>query len=1271
MKLLSFLILALFPASAFAQAVAHDVGSGAPNEAVRQAFVNAYYRNGFAYLVVVPPPADVVKLGTTGYVQLFTDISNSALRYALVKANDSAAPPSNGSYNTFQVYSLLYSYYNTVGVTAAGYPIMDTNTCPPVANPCTFQIFDKNYALFAYQVATLNGQNFAIRDPYFTAWKNFGGISGMGAATSAETAVTSTGKTTGTVQYYVGGMLVNLTSGTQSGKLYSVRTPIFDLYTSLIGPTGVLGFPQGDELKVSETKRRQTFEGGSVEYDVGGGASLRLPVNSININPGMQTVRLNLNDTYQVSAQAFDAQGNVLADRTVQWTSTNGRVVSIKSEGQTATVKAIGAGTAVVSATSEGKLSLPITFFVTSPCCAVGEGAPNAIISQAFSDAVTRRRLNLKLPGQFPVRRVGGGYQQEFVDAATPTTRYVLALPDSSPLAYILTGAILNRYESAGGATGPLGYPVSDASANGRQSFESGALAGSPVHLVSGNILTKWATMNYETGAAGLPASETSSFFTFAATAGISQTFANGVFLAMQSGPSNGKVFFVSGPILARYATLGGVTGKFGAPLNDEFGINGKRHQDFEAGYFEYAPGDALAREFELARKPTVSALPAAPIAGSRVSIAVGGFDTAATLRVSISGQQDFLVRTQNGAYSWDIFVPVNAAAAATTITVKDANGSAVAQTSYTVRNATNAKLQLAKSGGDSQTGSPGAVLAQPLKVSLRDETGNPLGGVTVTFQASPGGQVLPPTAVTNVNGEASSNFRLPSAEGIALATASAAQQVVTFSARAAASSIGNVPKLTSATDPLIAAAASIIRYHQSRADIGTPNGQADVAPLQTYLKNLCVFDAQGQQICDGYIAVPGQSTAVANPWRLAGFVSGNLSIVTSAANIGGVRDAIGVGEPAIVGLQLNTGAPHYVVAVGTTTDGGIVIQDPNPTFGRTNLNDYLTGFDVGGITYKAVIASVFQLFPKPPASSGFLVTMQNASIDINSTAGPCGVMLNMPVDAKNLVAFQFCDGAQPFYQVDIKSAGDYAGAVTDLGSPGATIPITGARAGAFKVILQGTQWTTAALDLSFTTSSVVNAANFGLDLAPGGLIAIFGTGLGRTGGTTTVTIGGQNAPVIFATPFQVNAQVPFGLNPGSYVLRVSSVYGSFEEPVDIRVLAPALFKLDARRGAIVNQDGTINSSTSPARRGQVVLVFGTGFGEVVQQGNLSVTAKPVTAQINGVNVPVAFAGLAPGFIGLYQLNLQLPVDMPPGLDISLTVTQGGVAGNPVTLSVQ
>ena len=74
--------------------------------------------------------------------------------------------------------------------------------------------------------------------------------------------------------------------------------------------------------------------------------------------------------------------------------------------------------------------------------------------------------------------------------------RVVVALPDRSAQAWILMGPLLSAFESAGGAAGPLGYPVGDPTATGRQLFENGALAGTPVQVVSGGILVRWALLN-------------------------------------------------------------------------------------------------------------------------------------------------------------------------------------------------------------------------------------------------------------------------------------------------------------------------------------------------------------------------------------------------------------------------------------------------------------------------------------------------------------------------------------------------------------------------------------------------------------------------------------------------------------------------------------------------------------------------------------------------------------------------------------------------------
>ena len=96
-----------------------------------------------------------------------------------------------------------------------------------------------------------------------------------------------------------------------------------------------------------------------------------------------------------------------------------------------------------------------------------------------------------------------------------------------------------------------------------------------------------------------------------------------------------------------------------------------------------------------------------------------------------------------------------------------------------------------------------------------------------------------------------------------------------------------------------------------------------------------------------------------------------------------------------------------------------------------------------------------------------------------------------------------------------------------------------------------------------------------------------------------------------------------------------------------------------------------MNGPANPLPRGQVLVVYATGLGAVTKQGQLSVTAATVTALVNGQEVPVQFAGMAPGYIGLYQVNVPIPAAMAPGLGVSLTLKEGGVLSNTVTVAVQ
>jgi uncharacterized protein (TIGR03437 family) len=150
-------------------------------------------------------------------------------------------------------------------------------------------------------------------------------------------------------------------------------------------------------------------------------------------------------------------------------------------------------------------------------------------------------------------------------------------------------------------------------------------------------------------------------------------------------------------------------------------------------------------------------------------------------------------------------------------------------------------------------------------------------------------------------------------------------------------------------------------------------------------------------------------------------------------------------------------------------------------------------------------------------------------------------------------------------------------------------------------------------------------------------------------------------AAVVFASSFQVNALVPSGLSSATHTLTIHSAYGAAQQAVAVSSVAPAIFVVASPNvGALVNPDGTLNGPSNPITAGQTLLVYATGLGAVNAQGSYSVATSPVTVVLNGQEIPVAFAGFAPGFPGVYQINVTIPSSTPPTLVGSLALKQGG-----------
>jgi uncharacterized protein (TIGR03437 family) len=138
--------------------------------------------------------------------------------------------------------------------------------------------------------------------------------------------------------------------------------------------------------------------------------------------------------------------------------------------------------------------------------------------------------------------------------------------------------------------------------------------------------------------------------------------------------------------------------------------------------------------------------------------------------------------------------------------------------------------------------------------------------------------------------------------------------------------------------------------------------------------------------------------------------------------------------------------------------------------------------------------------------------------------------------------------------------------------------------------------------------------------------------------------------------------------------------------PISIPLVAsaPGLCTADASgsgQGAILNQDGSVNSSAHPAARGSIVSLFGTGDGLELPQLPLGAfvlstpfptPANPVTATIGGQPADVLYAGAAPQLVnGVFQINARIPENAAAGnVLVSVSIGSGGTTRQ-VTIAIQ
>ncbi|HYO82159.1 MAG TPA: S8 family serine peptidase, partial [Bryobacteraceae bacterium] len=238
----------------------------------------------------------------------------------------------------------------------------------------------------------------------------------------------------------------------------------------------------------------------------------------------------------------------------------------------------------------------------------------------------------------------------------------------------------------------------------------------------------------------------------------------------------------------------------------------------------------------------------------------------------------------------------------------------------------------------------------------------------------------------------------------------------------------------------------------------------------------------------------------------------------------------------------------------------------------------------------------------------------------------------------------------------------------------------------------------------SIASTGIVDAASGqpARSYAPGSYITLYGQGLSEAqrgfgtpygplalvGVSVSFEVPSQRLSVpgrvSFVSPSQINVLIPWELQGVSSALMKVSIGDSSSSLVTVPIAssAPSLFEFTDASGrrvvAAAGESGVITSDNG-AVRGRAISLYVNGLGAVENQpasgapgpsNPLARTRVAPQVTIAGRPAPVLFSGLAPGFVGLYQINVVVPEDVPAGLH-PVVVTADGNASRPSTLVVR
>jgi uncharacterized protein (TIGR03437 family) len=398
---------------------------------------------------------------------------------------------------------------------------------------------------------------------------------------------------------------------------------------------------------------------------------------------------------------------------------------------------------------------------------------------------------------------------------------------------------------------------------------------------------------------------------------------------------------------------------------------------------------------------------------------------------------------------------------------------------------------------------------------------------------------------------------------------------------------------------------------------------------------------------------------------------------------------------------------PDGNVALYTASANTFVVSrhDLTSLSGAFAASDYGV-YVAGGSVLNASLVPGGALSPAGLLSSGFAFVDQGGYMAATASASSAGTLLrasSLQPGAAGLPSMLTTEA--PLLPVDLSSANSVANTYGTYGSGGnnthaatsfsrtlAVLPNAGT------VVALSTSGLTL-LGTSYPATpapqidAVISAADGSAAVAPGGLVSIYGQNMSganfaasqvplTTGlGNSCIGVNGSPIPLLYVSPGQINAQLPFNTS-GNATLTIHTPGGlSNNFPLTVQPAAPSIFVTNSGTGTlglvVRNTNGQVVTPTNPIHPKDGITIYLTGMGQTspaipagaaAPSDPLSRVSRQPSITIAGMNLDVSYAGLAPGEVGVYQINAKVPESVLTGMSMPLTIDQGGAS---TTLNVR